>query len=115
GGFVLQLTADVEALAAFGDEIDEHEIGRRGPAGVERLAAGLHHCDIVPFLREQPFQKPCARLVVVGNENGCAQAHRGYALQNGRLSWKSQTATADCDCSGYLRPRLEARPRSAAL
>ena len=67
--FLLQAAAHVEAFAARRDEIDEHEIGRRGPAGIERLASGQHHRDVVSFFRQDPLQKPSAGLVVVGYEN----------------------------------------------
>lgn len=72
----LQRTADLEAVTARRQEINQDKIWRFCPTGGERRLAGLNHANLTSLFREKPRQKARANLIIIGDEDVRTE-HRG--------------------------------------
>jgi hypothetical protein len=72
---ILQPPADLEPMAARGDEIEHDEIGRRRRACREHLVGGGHDRHVMSLAQQEALEKSGADFVVVCDENGRRCGH----------------------------------------
>src|SRR5207253_2490231 len=73
-------------------------------AGVDNLIGARHNRNVVPFLREQPFQESGAEFVVVCDQDGCGRSRRHAAA-----GCKSRTVKCAAICMHFLLMRSPMR------